>query len=121
MLSAHWDAGYDLLVIVITIITVHRALSHASHPPLLANEEFICCCLNSHRGSEGGTWRHQGTMPALQALTIVPDLSALEAEASDEAAAPQMSLVRRTHSMNTGIGVRLTCVQTPEQVTAAFL
>lgn len=41
MLSAYWDAGYDLLVIVITIITVHQALARASHPPLLANDEFV--------------------------------------------------------------------------------
>lgn len=37
--------------------------------------------------------RHPETMPALQALAAVTDLSALETDANDEASAPRVSLL----------------------------
>lgn len=51
--SASWDAGYDLSVIVISISTVHQARSHASHPPLLVNDE-LAAAASTHIGALDG-------------------------------------------------------------------
>lgn len=100
------------MVIVITIITVHQARSHASHPPLLVHDELAAAaasaCFGALKGGSEGTRRQCWPLrPQPLCLTYQHQRQTTVMKHQLKKLLPCVS----THVMNTGFGIRLTWAQ----------